>query len=430
MDATHSKSRIDRAGQLLANETYLTVEDLVESEDAFDFYRTSHLPPITKVTLQLQSWLADYGESYYIAQRLKRKPQILRKLRRFRSRLTQLQDIGGCRIIVQKNEDVDRLRDYILAQAEKSSTFSVFKKTDYRGKGRDDSGYRALHILLKQDGALLELQIRSKIQHYWAESIERTSVVYGHYLKEQEGDPAVLAYFKLLSDIFFILESDHVPDGKQQTELEQLRSRAEEIIRSSAKSAVFDSFVNEGIIKTLQEKEQKQGGTFNNWLLIFDWNQGSFVSWDIVDRQPKEAARAYSIAENHFRAEDGFEVVMIGSSDVKTVRETHSHYFGIETYETILENLEASVKGFSRKMDLDIGARQILLRLHSRHVWGKRSVSEATLKNHFCKGVITFDSSLGVLLDKQLLIRDSPGGALLLNMKLKSEIERYIAGEH
>ncbi len=427
MSAAFSKSKIDRAGQLLANDTYLTVEDLVGSEDALDFYRTSHLGPITKVTLLLQSWLAQYGQPYYIAQRLKRKPQILRKLRRFKSRLTQLQDIGGCRIIVRKNENVDLLCDFIRKQAEKTNGLSVDKITDYRGKGRDDSGYRALHILLKQDGTLLELQIRSKIQHYWAESIERTSVVYGHYLKEQEGDRVVLDYFKVLSDIFSCLESGLSPDGKQQAELEQLRSQSEEIIRSSSRRKVFDSFVNEDIIKTLQEKEQKQGGTFNNWLLIFDWNQGSFVSWDIVDRNPLEAARAYSVAENHFRAEDGFEVVMIGSSDVKTVRETHSHYFGIETYETILENLEASVKGFSRKMDLDIGARQILLRLHSRRVWGKRSVSEATLKNHFCKGVITFDSSLAVLLEKELIVRASPGDALLLNMKLKGEIERYIA---
>ena len=100
---------------------------------------------------------------------------------------------------------------------------------------------------------------------------------------------------------------------------------------------------------------------------------------------------------------------MIGSSDVKTVRETHSHYFGIETYENILENLEASIRGFSRKLDLDIGARQILLRLHSRHAWSKkRAITEATLKNHFCRSVITFDSSLATLLDRGLLIRAAP----------------------
>ena len=288
-DSAFSKSKIDKAGQLLANETYLTIEELVESEDAFDYYRTNHLAPITKVTLQLQSWLHQYGKPYYIAQRLKRKPQILRKLRRFKSRLTQLQDIGGCRIIVQKNEDVDQLKTYIVQQAEKVAAFEVVRTTDYRGKGRDDSGYRALHILLRQGGILLELQIRSKIQHYWAESIERTSVVYGHYLKEQEGDASVLAYFKLLSDMFFNLEIGANPDGVQQAKLEDLRSKSEAIIRESDKRRIFDSFVNEDIIRTLQEKEQKQGGLFNNWLLIFDWNQGSFVSWDIVDRNPVPA---------------------------------------------------------------------------------------------------------------------------------------------
>ncbi|WP_216360162.1 RelA/SpoT domain-containing protein [Sphingobium yanoikuyae] len=177
-----SKSRIDKAGRSLASPKELTIESL-ELEEDFDEYRISHLEPLSLTTLELQSWLHEYGGSYYIAQRVKRKPQIVRKLRRLSVRLTQLQDIGGCRIIVEKNEDVDRLISFIKENVSKSETFIVKRVTDYRDKGRDETGYRSAHLLLDRGGFSLELQIRSRIQHYWSESIERTSVIYGKHLK-------------------------------------------------------------------------------------------------------------------------------------------------------------------------------------------------------------------------------------------------------
>jgi ppGpp synthetase/RelA/SpoT-type nucleotidyltranferase len=189
-----SKSRIDKAGRSLAHPAELTIEAM-ELEEDFDEYRISHLEPLSLTTLELQKWLHDYGGSYYIAQRVKRKPQIIRKLRRLSVRLTQLQDVGGCRIIVENNEDVDRLIAFIQGNVLKTGSFSLRRVTDYREKGRDETGYRSAHLLLERSGRSLELQIRSRIQHYWAESIERTSVIYGKHLKEQEGDPLSLSIF-------------------------------------------------------------------------------------------------------------------------------------------------------------------------------------------------------------------------------------------
>ncbi|MFT3850884.1 MAG: hypothetical protein QM739_20170 [Propionivibrio sp.] len=82
-----SKSRIDRAGQALAKGLCNSEEELIELEAVFDQYRKAHLQPLTECTLELQHWLTDYGTKYYIAQRLKRKPQILRKLKRLHVRL-------------------------------------------------------------------------------------------------------------------------------------------------------------------------------------------------------------------------------------------------------------------------------------------------------------------------------------------------------
>lgn len=419
-----SKSTIDRAGSALARAQYRTDEEYIELEDVFDEYRKSHLQPLSETTLELQRWLTEYGGSYYIAQRLKRKPQIVRKLKRLSVRLSQLQDIGGARIIVPQNSDVDKLLKYLEERVEQDPNLELKRITDYREKGRDTTGYRALHLLVTREQMALEIQVRSRVQHYWSESIERTSVIYGHHLKEGDGDPKILRYFSELSDAFYELEAGRQPSAEHRLTIDQLRIDCEEIIKSSAQNAgVLHSFVNEGIIKTLTEKEARGGSGLNNWIIVFDWNSGSFVSWEIVGRSPNEAIAAYVANEKSFPAESGFEVVLIGSSEVATVRQTHSHYFGIESYDKILETLDASIEGFRRKIDLDIGARQILLTLTRRRFWGGKVVSRDTLKNHFCRQVLTFESSLNALIEKEFVLSN---GGISLNLRLKKEIEAVI----
>jgi len=421
-----SKSKIDKSGYALSKGIYRDEIEYIELEEIFDEFRKAHLPPLTQTTLEFQDWLSNYGNRYYIAQRLKRKPQIIRKLTRLSVRLTQLQDIGGLRIIVDSNQDIDRLYTELIDRIESQNKFKIIRTVDYREKGRDITGYRAVHIILYRQGYKLELQIRSRIQHYWAESIERTSVIYGYHLKEQEGAPYVISYFKKLSDIFYEIEAGREPSAAQKIEIDKLRQKSEELIRKSDKHKVFDSYINEDIIKTLSSIESSRRQTFNNWIIIFDWNTGSFINWEIVDRGPEEAIKAYVKNENIFPANKGYEVVLIGASDVATIRQTHSHYFGIENYDNILENLDEAVIGFSRRMDIDIGARQILHTLYRRHSWGSKTIRISTLKNHFCKNIITFHSSLDILISKGLVNQESTNGPVSLNLGKKGEIDKYL----
>jgi len=419
-----SKSRIDKAGRNLAHPGELTIES-IELEENFDDYRISHLEPLSSITLELQGWLHDYGESYYIAQRVKRKPQIIRKLRRLSVRLTQLQDIGGCRIIVENNEGVDRLIDFIKKKVKNTASFELKRITDYREQGRDLTGYRSAHLLLQRDGRSIELQIRSRIQHYWSESIERTSVIYGKYLKEQEGDPIVIAYFKHLSDIFYEIESGRDPSVQDKVKLDQMREQAQTIIYDADRNRIFDSAINEDIVRTLATTQGNED-SLTNWIMVFNWNSGEFVTWDIVGRNTDSAKEKYTQYENQFSSASGFEVVMIGASDIATIRQTHSHYFGIEKFDNILENLDQSIIGFKARLDIDVGARQILALLVRKRYWGRKNISKGTLKNHFTRSVNTFDTSISTLQERGLLMVNEQYATISLNLKKKSEIERYL----
>lgn len=420
-----SKTLVDRAGRALSKDDETDVDKYIQYVEAFDEYRKEHLAPLSETTIELQSWMNSFGKKYFIAQRLKRKPQILRKLQRFSARLSQLQDIGGARIIVDNNNDVDQLVSYLEEKISKQDNIRLLRMTDYRGDGREDSGYRAFHIMMERDGMKLELQLRSKIQHYWAETIERTSVVYGHHLKELEGDQTVINYFKCLSDLFYEIEAGRKPNPALKTKVEKLRIESENIIQDSDVKNVFKSYVNEGMVKDLEEKEKRLGNPgLNNWIFVFNWRVGAFVTWDLVTNDPNGAIKKYVEYENNYTSDQGYEVVLVGSSEVSTVRRTHSHYFGLDhSGGMVLEDLNSSIVGFSNVMDIDVGARSILQTLERRRFWGSKSISVDTLKNHFCKDVITFDSSFKDLEHKDLILTD---GGVSLNLKRKREIEGYL----
>lgn len=73
-------------------------------------------------------------------------------------RLSQLQDIGGLRIIVPRNRDVDALLRFLQEKFQTQTDVVLSRVTDYRDRGRDRTGYRSLHVLLERDDRALELQ--------------------------------------------------------------------------------------------------------------------------------------------------------------------------------------------------------------------------------------------------------------------------------
>lgn len=422
----HTKSKIDNAGQALAKGQFKSEDHELECELIFDDYRRAHLQPLTETTYIVQQWLDQFDKQYYIAQRLKRRPQILRKMRRFSVRLTQLQDIAGNRVIVDTNDDVEALRLFLRDKIKNAADMSLHRETDYRILGRDDTGYRALHLILEKTGVKVELQLRSRAQHHWAEAIERTSVIYGQHLKENEGSPQVIDYFKSLSLIFFELECRREPTPQEKMALDDKRELAENIIAQTRRGPLLHSRVSTNILYTLATVERSRKSPISNWILIFDWNTGQFVNWESISKDTAEAYSSYIRVENQYAASDGFEVVLVGSSDVSMIGRTHSHYFGIDGYDSILESLEESVIGFSTRRPLPSNARRVLHTLYRKKFWGRNSVGYDTLGNHFCKSVQNLDGALDALSSLDLIEVSGQKGTISLQPRKRTDIEAYL----
>jgi ppGpp synthetase/RelA/SpoT-type nucleotidyltranferase len=422
----YSRTKIDKAGDRLAKGTSKNADEYLDSEIIFDEYRKIFIEPLTEITLKLHSWLIEFKCDFYIAERLKRKPQILRKLRRFSARLTQLQDIGGVRVIFDDNNLIDQFIIFIKEKISKGHFFKIERKTDYREKGRDDSGYRAVHLILSRNDVTIELQLRSQIQHNWAERIERTSVIYGHYLKELDGEQIVLDYFKLLSDVFHEIECGRKPSNEMIEYLEKIRIKSEEAILISDTRNVFNSNVNETFIKSMIGRDALLKGKFHNWLIVFNWKEGRFENWQVVEGKSDDAIKMYSELEKKWNAEDGYEVVMIGSSDVSMIRKTHSHYFGIDSYDTVLQSIDDSLLNFKKRSEFDHDARILLQCLYRRGNWNVKRVSYDTLKNHYCREIKNIDDSINILEALGFIVKMTQGKSYSLNVKKRKDIEKYV----
>ena len=71
---------------------------------------------------------------------------------------------------------------------------------------RPSHGYRAVHVIVSQAVKLIEVQIRTSLQHTWAELSEKLADEFGHEIKYGGGREEVSTYLTSLSDAMFAFE--------------------------------------------------------------------------------------------------------------------------------------------------------------------------------------------------------------------------------
>ena len=151
-----SKSQIDRLGDRLRAGN-------IDEEDLrlLDRYRLSFSKAYEFVVRKIRDDLR-YEPTGRPA---KSTTSISEKLRRETIRLTQIQDIAGCRIVTPD------MLDQVLVVGELEYQFKGAIIIDRRDT--PSHGYRAVHVIVRHSGKLVEIQVRTALQHLWAELSEK-----------------------------------------------------------------------------------------------------------------------------------------------------------------------------------------------------------------------------------------------------------------
>lgn len=233
-----SKKMVRKAGSVLAGRSDAMTEEA--AMDTLSKWRALHAYPINTLQAYLRSVLKRHEfAKAIVAQRLKRTPSIVEKLKRFESMsLDRMQDIGGLRVIVSSIDDVYRLHE-LMSKSTRFKHQLELPPHDYIKSPKQD-GYRSLHQVVRYknetheelNGLRLEIQIRTRLQHSWATAVETLGMIQKSSLKAGQGDEITKQFFRTASALFALKEQQALPPGFEDATKKSLIDGFLEIDRS------------------------------------------------------------------------------------------------------------------------------------------------------------------------------------------------------
>jgi ppGpp synthetase/RelA/SpoT-type nucleotidyltranferase len=169
-----SKTQVDRLGDRLRKGA-VSESDL----QILDAYRRTFSDAYDRVVRAIR----DETQLEPTGRPAKSTTSITDKLCRESIRLIQIQDIAGCRLVVPDIAEQDKLVERLVY---------LFDKVDVVDRRENPShGYRAVHVVVTLEDKLIEIQVRTSLQHLWAELSEKLSDTLDPAIKYGGGEQAV-----------------------------------------------------------------------------------------------------------------------------------------------------------------------------------------------------------------------------------------------
>jgi ppGpp synthetase/RelA/SpoT-type nucleotidyltranferase len=327
----YSMKEVKRAGEVISGGLPWTPETQPVIRHAFmvaNNWRDAHAYPMRSVRYSLLARMRADGLKGISAARLKRMQAIRRKLRRMAGSLNQLQDLGGCRIVLSSIDEVHALVDAIHAEPR----HDLWDEDNYIALPKAD-GYRSHHLMFKfrgrnelaatHNGRRIEVQLRTRLQHSWATAVEGVGLFRNEDLKGNQGSPEWLRLFLLMSAEFAEIEGCPATEG--------VPSRADRIREIQELDTAL------GAINTLENLRHAVDSTDiplapgykpTHFLIRYDTDTKT------VYVEPHNAARAavasYDLAEakDNQSGLDTENVVLVEVDKLENLKTAYPNYFG------------------------------------------------------------------------------------------------------
>ena len=319
----HSREEVNQAGKLLVTASTNDIK-YEKALSIINNWRSSHAYPLNIFQNQLRRMSKSIDSTCLIAQRIKRLSSITSKLERLEDmKLSQMQDLGGCRSILKSVDDVYKV-------------MTLFKKSRIKHKQAnfDDyivspksSGYRGIHLNYKYlsdrqktyNNLKIEIQIRSQSQHAWATAVEVVGTLLRQALKSSKGEADWLRFFALMSTAIAGIEKTPPVPNTPTDEVELVT----ELRVYAKKLDVLHRLETYGnALKTMDASL----GDAQYYLLKLDPVLNQIEVIGFKKNQLDEASNAYLDIEQKL-SNEGAEAVLVSVESVQTLKRAYPNYF-------------------------------------------------------------------------------------------------------
>lgn len=333
----YSREEVNWAGKIISNQKKVSPSEEQKAIAIFENWRAAHNYPMHIFEMRLKKYSQKLNANCIVSQRLKRTPAILYKLgRRYNDeepimKLSQMQDIGGCRSVMPDVKLAKELFEKRFIKGELKHKRA--KQKDYLINPKPD-GYRGLHLVYtyhsdksrkKFNGLKVEVQIRSKLQHLWATAVETIDFITEQALKFGRGRQEWSEFFLLVSSAFSAMEGYEYLDKTPQTEKELyliIRTKEKElnaIEKLRAFTLAFKEYT--------EKKDTKKKAKFFLLELSMKQNDKKLIITEYLEKEKEKAVTEYGEKEKAHKGESDYDVVLVSVDDVKDLKKAYPKYF-------------------------------------------------------------------------------------------------------
>ena len=327
----YSSEEVDQAGRTLVLAGYadsdatseVSEADRLHAVDVVNQWRASHARPLDTFRKNLRRRV---GRSGVVAQRLKRLPSIVSKLEGLpRIRLSEMQDIGGCRVVMPTADDAFVFgADFVSSRIR----HKLVRHHNYISKPRR-TGYRGLHLIYEYDsdratdwqGLQIEIQLRSRLQHQWATAVETVGAFVGNNLKSNLGHPTWLRFFALMSSATALSEGmllvPNTLTSKREI-IEEIRICDEELQIAERLSAF------QRVTARVAELRDRR---ISMAVLELNLETESVTGLGYRANELDEAVSWYRTKEEESRGNPRVDVVLVSTDSLSALRRAYPNYF-------------------------------------------------------------------------------------------------------
>jgi ppGpp synthetase/RelA/SpoT-type nucleotidyltranferase len=336
----YSRQRVNAAGRSLIqlrdnwlhssnlsdSDYMMVVTEYAQALEIVNNWRSSHSGPLLYLRMLLTNHAKRVDREALIAQRIKRLSSIELKLERFPTMtLSQMQDIGGCRAIVETVEDVRRISTNFQA----SRTQHIFNNCDDYIETPQRSGYRGIHLIYRFrsktglnpcNNLKIEIQIRSLFQHAWATAVETVGILTKQALKSSQGETEWLRFFELMGTVFAVLENTpRVRDTPANN-----RALVDAIGHFDQELGIINRL--KAFRQALREVEQSIRADARYFLLELAPGASAVTVRGFRAQELPRATDLYTDIEKKV-AEEGGDIVLVSVDSLTSLRKAYPNYF-------------------------------------------------------------------------------------------------------